>query len=190
MPPRVKTGRLGGCPEKLSPSLFPRGSCSWKRAIQWNLSMNLPSGFDADCGWIRRAGCCAAWGRLLRGSKARGSRIADRAIQGGGSRDPGRRTPRSRAADPAIQGGGPRDPGRRTPRSRAADPAIQGDGATPRSRAADPGRGGQKPALRAALWGSWAESLGPAPHRALGWIPIAPLARCTMNHCAIALSCC
>jgi hypothetical protein len=83
--------------------------------------MNLPSGFDADCGWIRRAGCCAAWGRLLRGSKARGSRIADRAIQGGGSRDPGRRTPRSMAAGPAIQGGGPRD-------SRAADPAIQGYG--------------------------------------------------------------
>jgi hypothetical protein len=44
-----------------------------------------PSGFDAGSGWIARAGYCAAWGRLLRGSKAHGSRIADPAIQGGGS---------------------------------------------------------------------------------------------------------
>ena len=86
----------------------------FKQPTQTQAFMNPPSGFDAESGWIARAGYCAAWGRLLRRSKAHGSRM------------------RSRAADPTTQeGDGPRAAvlgGGSRGRSRAMDSAIQGYG--------------------------------------------------------------
>jgi hypothetical protein len=97
-------------------------------------------------------------------ARIQSTRIADR-----GLRDPGRRIPRSRATDPAIQGDGPRGPGRRIPRSRQGDgprdPGLRIRVVVARSRLSGPPLGVPGP-----------NPLGPAPQRALGWIPIVPLA--------------